>query len=112
MDLSDIHALDALTVEPVAGPLTGAIRPPGSKSITNRALLLAALAPGVTHMTGALKSLDTTLMARALRQMGVEIEEPDAKTFVVKASGRLAAPAEPLFLGNAGTAVRFLTAAV
>lgn len=112
VDLSDIHSFEALTVLPVDGPLSGRIRPPGSKSITNRGLLLAALAPGVTHITGALKSLDTTLMARALRQMGVEIEEPDATTFVVKASGGLKAPAAPLMLGNAGTAVRFLTAAV
>ncbi len=111
MDLSDIHALNGITITPADGPLKGRIRPPGSKSITNRALLLAALAEGTTHMTGALKSLDTTLMARALRQMGVDILEPDAKTFVVKSSGRLAAPEKPLFLGNAGTATRFLTAA-
>src|SRR5690606_23965160 len=91
--------------------LVGRVDPPGSKSITNRALLLAALAPGVSRITGALKSKDTTLMAAALRQMGVTVDEPDATSFVVHGSGKLQAPDEPLFLGNAGTAVRFLTAA-
>ena len=51
-------------------------------------------------------------MADALRAMGVSVAEPDATNFVVTATGRLHAPAAPLFLGNAGTAVRFLTAAL
>lgn len=106
------HLPDALTIVPPDHPLVGRVSPPGSKSITNRALLLAALAEGTSRLTGALKSKDTTLMAAALRQMGVTIEEPDETTFVVTSSGRLAAPKKPLFLGNAGTAVRFLTAAV
>ncbi|NNU79537.1 3-phosphoshikimate 1-carboxyvinyltransferase [Halovulum dunhuangense] len=105
-------ARGAVTITPVDGPIRGNAAPPGSKSITNRALLLAALAEGTSHITGALKSLDTTLMARALRQMGVDVTEPDATTFVVKSLGRLTAPSEPLMLGNAGTAMRFLTAAV
>jgi 3-phosphoshikimate 1-carboxyvinyltransferase len=74
-------------------------------------LLLAALAKGTSRITGALKSKDTVLMAAALRQMGVLVDEPDPTTFLVTSSGRLQAPAEPLFLGNAGTATRFLTAA-
>ena len=102
---------DALTIIPPGRPLLGRVIPPGSKSITNRALLLAALASGTSRLTGALKSKDTTLMAAALRQMGVDVEEPDATSFVVRSSGRLTPPGEPLFLGNAGTAVRFLTAA-
>ncbi|MCX5519972.1 3-phosphoshikimate 1-carboxyvinyltransferase [Kaistia defluvii] len=102
----------ALTIIPVSGPLEGRVTPPGSKSITNRALLLAALAKGTSRLTGALKSLDTKLMAGALRAMGVTVEEPDDTTFIVTSSGRLAPPAEPLFLGNAGTAMRFLSAAV
>jgi 3-phosphoshikimate 1-carboxyvinyltransferase len=102
----------ALTIVPPTHPLVGRVSPPGSKSITNRALLLAALAEGTSRLTGALKSKDTTLMAAALRQMGVGVEEPDATTFVVTSSGRLQQPAEPLILGNAGTATRFLTAAV
>ena len=99
-------------LEPVSTPLRGRASPPGSKSITNRVLLLAALARGRSVLTGALKSDDTARMAEALRAMGVTVEEPDATTFVVEATGRLRKPDGPLFLGNAGTAMRFLTAAV
>ena len=102
----------SLTITPPDHPLVGRVTPPGSKSITNRALLLAALAKGTSRLTGALKSKDTKLMAAALRQMGVTVEEPDDTSFVVTSAGFLAQPAEPLMLGNAGTAVRFLTAAV
>ncbi|SIP98670.1 3-phosphoshikimate 1-carboxyvinyltransferase [Rhizobium sp. RU35A] len=103
---------DKLTMHPVTAPLKGRVSPPGSKSITNRALLLAGLARGTSRLTGALKSDDTRYMAEALRAMGVTVEEPDATTFVVTGTGELKAPAAPLFLGNAGTATRFLTAAV
>jgi 3-phosphoshikimate 1-carboxyvinyltransferase len=58
-----------------------------------------------------LKSDDTRYMAEALRAMGVTVEEPDAERFTVRGDGRLRPPAQPLFLGNAGTATRFLTAA-
>ncbi|MBC7637237.1 MAG: 3-phosphoshikimate 1-carboxyvinyltransferase [Acetobacteraceae bacterium] len=102
---------DAVTIIPVAGPIRGVAHPPGSKSITNRALLLAGLATGTSHLTGALKSDDTAHMATALRAMGVIVAEPDATSFVVTGNGRLLAPSAPLFLGNAGTATRFLTAA-
>lgn len=101
----------SLTLVPPGRALVGRVSPPGSKSITNRALLLAALASGTSRLTGALKSDDTRYMAQALRDMGVIVDEPDATTFVVTAGGRLQAPAAPLFLGNAGTATRFLTAA-
>jgi 3-phosphoshikimate 1-carboxyvinyltransferase len=102
----------AVEIVPPSRPLVGEARPPGSKSITNRALLLAALAEGSSRLTGALKSDDTARMAEALVAMGVEIEEPDATSFLVRSTGRLRAPARPLSLGNAGTATRFLTAAV
>lgn len=100
-----------LTIIPVKAPLEGRAVAPGSKSITNRALLLAGLAKGTSRLTGALKSDDTRYMADALRAMGVKIEEPDDTSFVVTGSGKLLPPKEPLFLGNAGTATRFLTAA-
>ncbi len=103
---------DSVTILPPTHALTGKVSPPGSKSITNRALLLAGLAKGTSRLTGALKSDDTRYMAEALRQMGVTVEEPDATTFVVTSTGELKSPAEPLFLGNAGTATRFLTAAL
>lgn len=104
--------LKSLTIIPVRRPLLGRVTPPGSKSITNRALLLAGLAKGTSRLTGALKSLDTQLMATALGAMGVTVEEPDDTSFVVTGQGRLEAPQTPLYLGNAGTATRFLTAAV
>ncbi|KQV32358.1 3-phosphoshikimate 1-carboxyvinyltransferase [Rhizobium sp. Root1203] len=103
---------DKLTIIPPGKPLSGRAVPPGSKSITNRALLLAGLAKGTSRLTGALKSDDTRYMADALRAMGVTVDEPDETTFVVTSSGELKAPAAPLFLGNAGTATRFLTAAL
>jgi len=104
--------MKSLTIVPPWRPLVGRVVPPGSKSITNRALLLAGLATGTSRVTGALKSLDTELMAKALVAMGVRITEPDDTSFVVTGQGRLHAPAKPLYLGNAGTATRFLTAAV
>jgi 3-phosphoshikimate 1-carboxyvinyltransferase len=106
------RGLRAVAITPPNHPLVGRVTPPGSKSITNRALLLAALADGTSRLTGALKSKDTALMATALRQMGVTVEEPDATSFTVTGSGRLAVPPAPLFLGNSGTTTRFLTAAV
>ena len=108
---TDIMARAKLKITPAAKPLVGRAAPPGSKSITNRALLLAGLAKGTSRLTGALKSDDTRYMAEALRAMGVQVEEPDATTFVVTGSGRLLPPPAPLFLGNAGTATRFLAAA-
>ncbi len=101
-----------LSLIPPEKPLIGTVNPPGSKSITNRALLLAGLAKGESWLSGALKSDDTRYMAEALRAMGVVIEEPDEMTFVVSGTGLLHPPEAPLFLGNAGTATRFLTAVV
>ncbi len=107
-----MHEDQETDILPPAHPLVGKVSPPGSKSITNRVLLLAALSQGTSRLTGALKSDDTRYMAEALRAMGVVVEEPDATTFVVTGTGKLWPPQAPLFLGNAGTATRFLTAAV
>lgn len=105
-------AAPELVVVPPGFPLEGKVAPPGSKSVTNRVLLLAALAKGKCLLTGALKSDDTARMAEALRAMGVTVEEPDSTSFLVESSGSLTVPKDPLFLGNAGTATRFLTAAM
>lgn len=106
----DYLSLERLTVHPVTTPMVGRAAPPGSKSITNRVLLLAALANGSSRITGALKSDDTAHMATALRAMGVSVEGSDATAFEIKANGALKEPSTALFLGNAGTATRFLTA--
>ncbi len=84
---------------------------PGSKSITNRALVLAALAEGTSVLTGVLHSDDTRHMRRALEQLGIAITDVDGTTLRVEGGrSRLKAPSEPLFVGNSGTTVRFLTA--
>ena len=84
---------------------------PGSKSITNRALILAALADGESRLEGILHSDDTRHMQRALVALGVEIEEPTPTSLLVRGGRqRLRSPAGSLFVGNSGTTVRFLTA--
>src|SRR6056297_4265522 len=99
-------------IAPVTRPLRGRVTLPGSKSVTNRALLIAGLARGPSRLTGILRSDDTRYMMAALRAMGVEISEIDETTVEVSGTGQLHPASEPLFLGNAGTATRFLTAAV
>ncbi len=110
-EIMDIEKAKTVSLNIKGREIGGKIAPVGSKSITNRALLIAALAKGESHLRGALKSDDTKYMAAALRQLGVEISEPAADEFIVKSSGKLRSTNEPLFLGNAGTAVRFLSAA-
>lgn len=102
-------------IQPFAQPaIAGCLRVPGSKSITNRALLLAALADGESELSHALFSDDTVYMARALRQLGVGVDEDQGATLfrVCGTGGRLRSADRVLFGGNAGTAVRFLVALV
>ncbi|MHC4398820.1 MAG: 3-phosphoshikimate 1-carboxyvinyltransferase, partial [Planctomycetota bacterium] len=96
------------------GPLYGSIRPPGSKSITNRALVCAALADGHSLLTGALDSEDTRVMIRALGQLGLTVgHDPQENALHVEGcSGRPPASGADLFVANSGTTVRFLTAMV
>lgn len=90
------------------------IRPPGSKSITNRALACAALAEGESALTGALDSEDTQVMADCLRRLGIRVvHDPAAATFRVQGcGGKIPATDAELFVGNSGTTVRFLAAIV
>ncbi|MCD6497241.1 MAG: 3-phosphoshikimate 1-carboxyvinyltransferase [Deltaproteobacteria bacterium] len=83
---------------------------PSSKSVTQRALLAAALAEGQSEIRDALWCDDSEALTRGLRQMGVAIEW-DGTTVTVRGRRALSAPSDPLTLGNAGTAVRFLTGA-
>jgi 3-phosphoshikimate 1-carboxyvinyltransferase len=93
------------------GPLDAVVRVPGSKSITNRAVLIAALARGDSTLAGCLESDDTQAMREALRALGVAIEV-DGETWQVHgANGVLRAPAAPLDARASGTTARFLTAA-
>lgn len=104
----------AILVEPVSRPIDTVARIPGSKSITNRALLVAALADGESELTGALHSDDTRYMAAALNALGVTVEtdEPGERFRIVGGGGTFSASEADLFVGNAGTAMRFLTAAL
>lgn len=94
------------------GPVSATVRVPGSKSITNRALILGALAQGRTVIEGALFSDDTLLMAIGLRSLGLTVEaDPGAARFTVSGQGgRIPSAESAIDAGNAGTVARFLTA--
>ncbi len=97
-----------------SGRVEGSIRPPGSKSLTNRALVLAALARGRTTLSGVLDSEDTHVMIEAWRRLGIAIEH-DVANKVVKMTGcggALPNTTADLFIANSGTTIRFLTAAL
>src|SRR5271154_6468152 len=115
---------ELIEIVPIDKPVRAEITVPGSKSITNRALILAALADGEVTLTGALWSEDTQIMVECLQKLGFEIRvEPDRdefcnRTITVKGlggkipnAGTAEKPLE-LFVGNAGTAARFLSAFV
>lgn len=101
-------------VLPLAQPPDCEVRVPGSKSITNRALLIAALADGESTIEEALFSDDTQYMAQAWRQLGIPVTEDAAgERFIVGGRrGIVPAPRAELYVGNAGTAMRFLVAAL
>ena len=115
---------DLIEIVPLDKPVRAEITVPGSKSITNRALILATLADGEVTLEGALWSEDTQVMTEALQRLGFEIKvQPDPKEFcnrritVKGLDGKIpnAGTAErplDLFVGNAGTATRFLAAMV
>ncbi|HVU08728.1 MAG TPA: 3-phosphoshikimate 1-carboxyvinyltransferase [Verrucomicrobiae bacterium] len=115
---------DLIEVVPLAAPVRAEITVPGSKSITNRALILAALADGEVMLTGALWSEDTQIMVECLQKLGFEIcveNDPDEfcnRTITVNGlggkipNGGTAEKPLELFVGNAGTAARFLAAFV
>jgi 3-phosphoshikimate 1-carboxyvinyltransferase len=102
---------DRLTVEPISR-FEGTLVLPGSKSLSNRILLLSALAEGETEVTGVLDSEDTRVMLTALRALEVDVRgEPGRGSLWIGGKGRsLDAGRVELFLGNAGTAMRPLTA--
>lgn len=98
-----------------SAPVHAHVRVPGSKSLTNRYFLLAALAEGSSTLRFALSSDDTHYMAQALRQMGIAVslqEDHEGLTAHIEGSAHWQNPEAPLFIGNAGTAMRFLTASV
>lgn len=103
---------DLLAVKPFVRPARGGVTLPGSKSLTNRGMLMAALCQGRVTLSGALFSEDTEIMAEALRRLGfnVEEDEPAGRITVEGRGGAVLATDADLFTGLAGTAARFLTA--
>jgi 3-phosphoshikimate 1-carboxyvinyltransferase len=112
--MEDFAAVNAtLTIRP-CGPVYGSIRPPGSKSITNRALICAALADGRSLLRGALDSEDTRVMLDSLQRLGVGVaaDAERCEIAVDGCGGSIPAAGAELFLANSGTSIRFLTAMV
>src|SRR2546428_11621756 len=88
----------------------GTVRPPGDKSISHRALMLAALARGTSELSGLLTGEDVKSTARVLRQLGADVSSVGAGTVTVRGS-RLSTPASRLHCGNSGTSARLLLGA-
>src|SRR5882724_11403561 len=113
---------DLIEIVPLDKPVRAEITVPGSKSITNRALILAALAEGEVTLEGALWSEDTQIMVECLQELGFMVDVRDDpnefcnRTITVYGKGGVVPPGgteqQPmeLFIGNAGTAARFLAA--
>lgn len=104
---------DQIVVSPT-GPVVGTIQPPGSKSITNRALVCAAIADGPSVLEGALVSEDTHVMLESLARLGIEVQSEQNGTVlkVAGCGGKIPAASADLFVANSGTTIRFLTAMV
>jgi 3-phosphoshikimate 1-carboxyvinyltransferase len=107
-----ILPMDALTIVPFEGPFRASVTPPGSKSLTNRALVMGALASGRSEISNVLLADDTNVMIDGLGELGFRLEV-DAKKARVKVhgqSGDIPADQADVFCGNSGTTIRFLTA--
>ena len=111
--MSDAHAF-AVSFQPTIEPVCGRIAVPGSKSITNRALICAAMARGTSNLTGVLDSEDTRVMVDAWNALGLSIHwDKAARTIrIVGCNGQPPTPHGSLQIANSGTSIRFLTAAL
>ncbi len=105
--------LAAITIPVVAAPVTGSVRPPGSKSITNRALVCAALAEGESLLNGVLDSDDTRVMAAGLAALGAGLDAdwPAGAVRVIGTGGKIPATSATIDCAASGTTMRFLAAA-
>ena len=103
--------IDYLDIPPLVS-VSGAIRLPGSKSISNRVLLLAALCQGSTTVHDLLASDDTAVMLTALKELGCSVQQSNDTVVIKGLGGQLLHQKASLFIGNAGTALRPLTAAL
>ncbi|GIW81816.1 MAG: 3-phosphoshikimate 1-carboxyvinyltransferase [Gemmatales bacterium] len=105
-----------LEIQPLAREPRAVVNVPGSKSITNRAMVLAALSEGGTNLIGALRSEDTEVMIGALKQLGFDVDAKWSKNIVhicrPVSAAVIPSPSADLFVANSGTSMRFLTAMV
>ena len=103
-----------IEIQPLRKPINATIEVPGSKSYTNRALLVAAMARGTSTLTGALFSDDTRYMSASLRKLGVRIDadEKRARFDIHGNGGNIPVSSADLYIGNSGTTSRSLTAYV
>jgi len=101
------------TVTPLSAPLDAEVRVPGSKSLTNRALLAAGLARGTSRLSNVLLADDTQYMIDALRSLGipVQLDAERCRAVIQGCGGHLPHGEADIYCGNAGTVMRFLTAA-
>ena len=103
---------DPLEISPIQHSIIGEIQPPGSKSITNRAFITAALASGTTQLAGVLHSRDTEVMIDSLNKIGIQVSQdiPGCRATVSGCAGKPQPSSSDLWLENSGTSIRFLTA--
>jgi 3-phosphoshikimate 1-carboxyvinyltransferase len=106
-------SVDSIEMQALQKPLDVTVAVPGSKSYTNRALLVAALAEGESSLTGALFSDDTDYMVQSLRKLGVAVEaDPATARFVVPGNGgKIPVDKAELYIGNSGTTSRSIISA-
>lgn len=104
--------MEQVRIEPLKQPFDMDFTPPGSKSLTNRALVLAALGRGTCTLTNALFADDTRVMLDGLQRLGFAVEADEATNTIRVTGGNGRVPTEmaELFCGNSGTTIRFLTA--
>src|SRR5690242_889049 len=104
--------MDTLTIEPITRPFAVTMSPPGSKSLTNRALVLAALGEGPSELSNVLFADDTLVMIECLTRLGfaLEIDRKEKRITIQGKGGRIPVENAELFCGNSGTTIRFLTA--
>src|SRR4051812_39471816 len=107
-----LAAMSDVTLTPLDKPFCATIAPPGAKRFTNRALVLAALADGVSELSNVLLADDTLVMLDGLAKLEFELQiDRDARRVTVQGRGGLiGATSAELFCGNSGTTIRFLSA--
>lgn len=109
---SEITSYKQAQITPVTAPISGSINVPGSKSYTNRALIVAGLAQGKSELTGFLKSDDSYWCLDALKRLGLNITVENEKLYIQGCAGNWPQKKADLFIGAAGTIARFLPGAL